>query len=146
MVAVVVLEGRVAFLSMPHGQVPAVVGQADRQRDRRPVDQQEREPERQGQVRDVEVIGIIPEQPLAAGDQVAYRGPFGREGLAPPGDLGPEVGREVVVEPAGQPVGVDEQGGLLQRFSVGLRTLGMLKALDFRPKSFLRVQCRCEPL
>ena len=114
-VAVMVLERRVALVSVAVGEAPAVVGQADGQRDRRGVDQQGREPDGRRQVRDVEVIGVVDEQPVAALDQAGDRRPLGRERLAPPGDLGPEVGVEVVVEPADQPVGAGDAGRLVGR-------------------------------
>ena len=46
-------------------------------------------------MRDVDVVGVVGEEPVAALDQVGDRGPFGGQGLAALGDVGPEVGHEL---------------------------------------------------
>ena len=58
---------------MPFGELAAVVGQLDGSLDRLRVGQEGCNPHRGGQVRDVDVIGVIDEEPVASRDQVRNR-------------------------------------------------------------------------
>src|SRR5262249_42275874 len=61
------VEGRVALVAMPRGEVPAVVGQLDGQGDGGGGDQEGGEAGGGPGVGDIQVIGVGPEQPGAGG-------------------------------------------------------------------------------
>ena len=104
-VAMGIFERRIALRLVATGKVFAIVGQLDRQGDRRRVFEQGGQADRCPQVGDVDVVGIIGEQPVSAGNHIGDRRRLGGGGLAASGDLGAEVGDEVGMKPADQAVG-----------------------------------------
>ena len=100
----VVFERRLAVGPVAVGEVAAVVRQLDGPRIVAGSFSRGAIRTTAAQMRDVDVIGIIGEEPGASLEQLRDRRPFRRQRLAAVGDFGPEVGDEVFMKPAHQAV------------------------------------------
>ena len=79
-----------AVEDQPRGEATSVGGQVDGGCDCLAVASEQRHPYDGCQMRDVDVVGFVGEEPGAAGDQAGDRGAFGRNDLASTDDLGAE--------------------------------------------------------
>ena len=82
------VEGGRAVEDQPRRKASAVGGQVDRHCDRLAVPGEQRHPHDGRQVGDVDVVGVIGEEPGAAGDQAGDGGALRGHDLAAVGDLG----------------------------------------------------------
>ena len=96
------LERRRSVVLKPRREAATVLGEVDCEVDDFRVRHHDRPADDRGQVRDVDMIGLVRKQPIAASDQVGDRGAVGRLRLSSLNDVVTNVSGELLMEMADQ--------------------------------------------